>query len=144
MELSHSINYLAVFVAAIANMVIGAVWFMPAVFGRLWMRFTGLTSESIANTPHMWASYLGSFLGSVLVAYTVARIASYAAAESVTDAAILMLLIWGWPGARTAFGRDPVGASPAGPVLPGRGPLVRGPGGDQRDSCALGLSPNSR
>lgn len=94
MELSHSINYLAVFVAAIANMVIGAVWFMPAVFGRLWMRFTGLTSESIANTPHMWASYLGSFLGSVLVAYTVARIASYAAAESVTDAAILMLLIW--------------------------------------------------
>lgn len=94
MELSHSVNYLAVLVAAIANMVIGAVWFMPAVFGRHWMRFTGLTSESIENTPHMWASYLGSFLGSVLVAYAVARIASYAAAESVTDAAILMLLIW--------------------------------------------------
>ena len=94
MELAHSINYLAVLVAAIANMVIGAVWFMPAVFGSYWMRFTGLTNESIESTPHMWASYLGSLIGSVLVAYAVARIASYAAAESVVDAAILMLLIW--------------------------------------------------
>ena len=94
MELAHSVNYLAVLVAAIANMVIGAVWFMPAVFGRRWMRYTGLTSETIENTPHMWASYLGSFLGSVLLAYAVARIAAYAGAESVTDAAILMLLIW--------------------------------------------------
>ena len=94
MELSHSINYLAVLVAAIANMVIGAVWFMPAVFGSQWMRYTGLTSEAIENTPHMWVSYLGSFVGSVLVAYAVARIAAYAAAESVIDAAVLMLLIW--------------------------------------------------
>ena len=94
MELSHSLNYPAVLVAAIANMVIGAVWFMPAVFGNRWMRYTGLTSEGIADTPHMWASYLGSFVGSVLVSYAVARIAAYAAAESVADAAILMLLIW--------------------------------------------------
>jgi hypothetical protein len=94
MELSHSVNYLAVLVAAIANMVIGAVWFMPAVLGSHWMRFTGLTSEAIENTPHMWVSYLGSLIGSVLVAYAVARIASYAAAESIVDAAILMLLIW--------------------------------------------------
>ena len=94
MELAHSVNYLAVLVAAIVNMVIGAVWFMPAVFGSRWMRYTGLTSEGIANTPHMWASYLGALVGSVLVAYAVARIAAYAAAESVTDASILMLLIW--------------------------------------------------
>ena len=94
MELAHSVNYLAVLVAAIVNMVIGAVWFMPAVFGSRWMRLTGLTAEGIQNTPHMWASYLGSLVGSVLLAYSVARIAAYAAAESVTDAAILMLLIW--------------------------------------------------
>ncbi len=94
MELSHPLNYLAVFVAAIANMVIGAVWFMPAVCGSRWMGYTGITTEDIENAKHMWASYLGAFVGSVVIAYAIARIAAYAAAESFVDAAILMLLIW--------------------------------------------------
>ena len=94
MELSHSLNYLAVLVAAIANMVIGAVFFMPAVCGSRWMAYVGKTAADIEKTPHMWASYLGALVGSVVVSYTVARIAAYAGTDSFVDAAVLMLLIW--------------------------------------------------
>jgi len=34
------VNWLAVIVAAIANIIIGFIWYMPQVFGRRWRRPT--------------------------------------------------------------------------------------------------------
>ena len=42
-----ALNYLAVLVAAIAGFAVGAVWYMPAVFGKTWMSLTGRTPESV-------------------------------------------------------------------------------------------------
>ncbi len=94
MELAHGLNWIAVLVAAVANMLIGATWYMPAVFGRQWMRYTGKTMDDLENTPRPWIGYIGSFAASILIAYTVSRIAAYAAAESLVDAILLMLFIW--------------------------------------------------
>ncbi len=38
------VNYVAVVVAALANMVIGYVWFGP-LFGKMYMRLQGMTQE---------------------------------------------------------------------------------------------------
>ena len=36
------VNYLAVLVAAIINMVIGSIWYSPSMgFGKSWMKYSG-------------------------------------------------------------------------------------------------------
>ncbi|MEK7623590.1 MAG: DUF1761 domain-containing protein [Patescibacteria group bacterium] len=68
------VNYLAVLVAAIANMVLGSLWFGP-VFGKLWMKYSGINPGSI--TPEqkkgMWKSYAIMFVGSLVMAYVLAH-----------------------------------------------------------------------
>jgi len=38
-----SINYIAVILATLSSMVVGFVWYTPRVFGKLWMRLSGVT-----------------------------------------------------------------------------------------------------
>jgi hypothetical protein len=37
-----SINYIAVILAMLSSMVVGFVWYTPRVFGKVWMRLTGV------------------------------------------------------------------------------------------------------
>jgi hypothetical protein len=41
------INWWAVAVAALSNLVVGALWYSPLVFGKLWLKYTGLTEEQL-------------------------------------------------------------------------------------------------
>jgi UDP-N-acetylmuramyl pentapeptide phosphotransferase/UDP-N-acetylglucosamine-1-phosphate transferase len=40
-------NYLAVLVSAIVNMVIGGLWYSPLLFAKQWMEFNNMTPESM-------------------------------------------------------------------------------------------------
>ncbi len=64
------INYLAVLVAAIASMVLGAWWFSPAGFGKAWMKEMGFTKEDMekAKKKGMGKSYAIMFVGSLVMA----------------------------------------------------------------------------
>lgn len=37
-----TINYIAVILAMLSSMVVGFIWYTPRVFGKLWMRLTGV------------------------------------------------------------------------------------------------------
>ncbi len=39
------INWVAVVLAMISSMVVGSVWYMPAVFGKSWSKMVGMTKE---------------------------------------------------------------------------------------------------
>ena len=41
------VNYLAVLVAAIVNMVVGALWYSPLLFGKAWMKLTGFNKKQL-------------------------------------------------------------------------------------------------
>lgn len=41
------INPIAIVVAAVAALVIGAIWYNPKVFGNAWMRASGMTEEKM-------------------------------------------------------------------------------------------------
>jgi hypothetical protein len=49
MELSN-INFLALFVAAIASFALGALWYSPVLFGKAWQKTLGFTDESLAKS----------------------------------------------------------------------------------------------
>lgn len=50
-----TLNWLAVVVSTVAFFAFGALWYSPALFGKMWMKETGNTEESAkkANMPKM-------------------------------------------------------------------------------------------
>ena len=75
--LSHisQINWLAVLLAFVSSMVIGFVWYMPAVLGRRWMQAIGKTEDDLKNidggagiwVPMMLAAAVTSNLLAILL-----------------------------------------------------------------------------
>ncbi len=46
----NDVNYLAVLVATVAFMIIGALWYSPLLFAKPWMADTGITAERASQT----------------------------------------------------------------------------------------------
>jgi len=62
------INYLALLVAAISSLVIGAIWYNPKVFGTIWMRESGLTEEKLKGA-NMFMVFGMTFVYGFLIAF---------------------------------------------------------------------------
>ena len=43
------VNYFAILLCGISSMVVGAIWYAPPVFGRVWQRGVGLSDEALAG-----------------------------------------------------------------------------------------------
>jgi glucan phosphoethanolaminetransferase (alkaline phosphatase superfamily) len=84
-------NILAVVLAAAAAVVLGALWYAPFLFGRLWRRLAGITS-----TRGAVLSYLLNFLSMLLMSYVLGSILK--GLEAGTIAAGLTIAFWLWAG----------------------------------------------
>ncbi len=92
------VNYLAVFVAAVASMVIGGLWYSPLLFGKIWIKLSGMTEKQMAEAKKkgMAKSYILAYVGSVVMAYILAHFAKYAGAATPLEGA--MAGFWAWLG----------------------------------------------
>ncbi|WP_296382707.1 DUF1761 domain-containing protein [Winogradskyella sp.] len=61
-------NFLAILVAAIVPMVLGFLWYNPALFGNAWMRESGMTEEKM-KSGNMGVIFGISFLLSIVLAF---------------------------------------------------------------------------
>ena len=66
------VNWLSVLVAALSGFVIGSLWYGP-VFGKLWMRLTGMTKEKGAQA-NMALTFGGAYLLNVIAAIGIATV----------------------------------------------------------------------
>ncbi len=89
------INYLAVFVSAIAAMVVGSLWYSPSVFGKQWMAWSGMTMEKMneAKAKGMTGKYIAAFVGALITSCTIAHIISYADAYSFLRGTFIGVLL---------------------------------------------------
>ena len=88
------INLVAVVLAAVANMFLGAVWYSPPVFGKAWMNLAGITTEKVKDAePHVWKYYLLGFINSVIMALVLAYLLVLTAA-SLTTGFFIAFLVW--------------------------------------------------
>jgi hypothetical protein len=70
------VNYLAVFAASVASMVIGFVWYSRPLFGNLWARIIGKDKVSKAEEaqmqkdvqPYFALIYIAAFIGAAVLA----------------------------------------------------------------------------
>ena len=68
-----SINYWAVLVSALAYMAIGSVWYGP-LFGKKWMKLSGLTKESMKSMPLTAAQAMaGGLVTALITAFVLAH-----------------------------------------------------------------------
>jgi Protein of unknown function (DUF1761) len=88
-----AINYLAVLAAVVASMVIGFVYYHPAVLGRLWMRLVGQTDESVqGGSPLVYPVVI---VASFLTAWALAG-ATFLAHEFYQGGFLVSALVTGW------------------------------------------------
>lgn len=95
-----SINFWAVVVAAAANMALGAVWYLPGVFGKTWMKETGKKMADGQSSTPLW---MLTTLAALFTAYVLAHFIQYTAAVTVVEGAVTGLWI-GLGFVATAFG----------------------------------------
>ncbi len=89
------VNYLAVLVAAILNMAIGALWYSPSLFGKSWMELAGIRAEDAEKrAAGARRAYSWTFVASLVMAYALARILWYAKIGSLGGGAAIGLLAW--------------------------------------------------
>jgi len=90
------INYLAVLVAAISQMIIGAIWYGP-LFGKEWINYMGFKKDKKSMQKMKEGakkSYIWMFIGSVITAMVFSYIIDYADATTAIDGMIGGFWIW--------------------------------------------------
>lgn len=90
------INMFAVLAAAIVNMVIGFIWYSPAVFGNTWMKASGITEKKIQESKKegMVKKFFLAFLGTLVMSYVLAHFIDYAGATTLSAGAQAGLWLW--------------------------------------------------
>ncbi len=92
------VSYLAVFLAAIANMIVGAVWYSPALFCHQWLALRGIDrndKEKMAALKENAAQiYALTFLGSIIMAYILALVFYWLGVEDGQTGAIVAIFLW--------------------------------------------------
>jgi Protein of unknown function (DUF1761) len=85
------LNWLAIIVAAIIPMVLGALWYSPILFADRWMQAVGRTGEELGDSA---LGYLLSAVGAFLSAYVLARIIKWAEVDDLGNGILVGLLVW--------------------------------------------------
>ncbi len=93
MSAAWDVNYVAVLVSAIAAMIIGAVYYLPAVAGKAWMNAIGKTEAEVraAMTPRV---LIAGFVLAILEMSVLAAIEGWAGTAGVADGVMVALIVW--------------------------------------------------
>ena len=65
------VNFLAVLLCGVSSLVLGGIWYSPALFARPWQSAAGLSDEQAAS-GNMAVIYGGAFLLSLVAAFVFA------------------------------------------------------------------------
>lgn len=89
-----NLNYLAILVAGISNMVVGFLWYGP-LFGKAWMALRGIEPGEINPNPLVFvASFLLSLLMALVLAIFTNHVDASIQAMSLVLGLLVALLIW--------------------------------------------------
>jgi len=85
-------NYAAVFIAAIAYWLLGAVWY-GVLFSKPWMALENISIEQ-AKSMNPVLPYVITFVLNLLIAYALAQISIWRNANTVGRGASVGVLLW--------------------------------------------------
>ncbi len=88
---SVDINYLAVVIAAVVNMIVGAVWYSPALFAKQWVALTGRKLEDMKGAG---SGYAIAAVGALVQAWVLVHFVRYAGSTTAVDGAMTGFWLW--------------------------------------------------
>ena len=89
--LTFDVNWLAVIVSAVANMIIGAVWY--SVWAEPWLKGIGKTREW-AEENQRPTDYVIAAFNSVMMAFFLANVMSWAGVSGLLSGLLVGLFMW--------------------------------------------------
>lgn len=94
----HHLNFPAVLAAAISTMLVGLLWYSPALFAKPWMKEMGYDPNDKARTEEMrnsaWPAYLGSLLASLISAFVLALFLHWMRADGAHIGVMTGFHVW--------------------------------------------------
>ncbi|MEX0696849.1 MAG: DUF1761 domain-containing protein [Dongiaceae bacterium] len=90
MDIFVTVSWIAVIVAAVVRIAIGAVWYAPPVFGKQWQVATGV-EQGPSEMPQAIAVQA---LGSLVMAYVLAQVIGHYETDGLLAGALVGILMW--------------------------------------------------
>ncbi len=93
---SVDVNVWALLVATLVNMVVGFVWYSPALFAKPWSKLTGRKMEDMGDGGK---GYVITTLGAFLQAFVMLHFVTYVAAFYPTYGSVsvgIFTALWAW------------------------------------------------
>lgn len=91
-----TLNFAAILVAAIVNMVIGALWYSPLLFGNIWVKAMKFNKAELKADKYMGVRYAVAFLMGLLMVFVLAHYVD--ANEATTPSMGAQAAFWPWLG----------------------------------------------
>ena len=88
---SVDINWLAVVVAAVVNMVVGFLWYSKMLFAKDWSKATGKKMEDMSGGG---MGYLFTTLGALIQAWVLAHFVRYAGSDTFWQGLVTAFWLW--------------------------------------------------
>lgn len=85
------INYLAVLVAGVLAMAIGAIWYQDAIFGRAWLSELGKKPSELGSGN---IGYVIAMASNLLIAYVLAHFVDYTQATTIGAGVLTGFWLW--------------------------------------------------
>lgn len=93
-----SVNYLAVLVCGLINMVLGMLWFSPVLFGKPWMAALGWNpakmDEMKKTQKNMGAKYAIAALTGLVLAFVMSHFVYFVSASTFAQGMKTGLWLW--------------------------------------------------
>ncbi len=94
MQLTHEINYLAVFVCAVLAMGLSLLYYSPMLLGKIWIDSLDKSEEELNKNFNAFKVYSLSFISQIVMTLILALIISYANATTPEEGLRLGFMVW--------------------------------------------------
>ena len=88
-----NVNFVAILVAALANVFLGALWYSPLLFGKQWMKLANMKKEDM-NKKDGNKAMIGSLIGALITGYVLANLIAVINVVTVSGAILFSFWIW--------------------------------------------------
>ena len=88
LEVVGDINYWGVVLAVLSTFAVGMVWYAEGVFGKRWMKLSGLTKKDMENRDKVMKAMVSSLVGSVFTAVVLASLMFATVTDGWVDGAV--------------------------------------------------------
>lgn len=96
--LGVDINYISVFIAAVAYIIIGSLWYSSVLFGKAWIKLVGFSEKEVqsAKQQGMGKTMVGFFVSALITAYVLSLFIAISGTTKLDEA--IKIGFWTWLG----------------------------------------------